>query len=208
MELFFARKSFLILGFLAIFLLGGCYKDIVDATEGYAVQAPFNYRSTGNSFTTRFNDTIFYNADKFFTYKDGDKIYSLPEFKNNKDLIDKIEIYRLFVYIDSISNFDINKPEKFATVQSYIKFANEEKSYRIHYMQNVALKEFYRQSVEFKPYISVLDKETSEAISKRLKSEKPFQLFSYFTDYEGDRNYVEHLDFNITASLRLTLKTK
>lgn len=194
---------------LTLFVANGCYNETLDAIKEYPLQIPFNYASKGNRFTTRFNDTILYNASKLFNYTDGDKIYSKEEYQNNKNKIKNLEIYRLFVYIDSISAYDPNSTveEKFTTVQSFIKFKDDEEGYRIHYMENVTLKELYRQSDGFTPYISQLDKATSDAISEKLLQQKPFQLYSYFTSYVGNRDFVDRLDFNISASLRLTLKT-
>ena len=193
--------------FFMSFVMNGCYNEVIEATDEYAIQVPFNYVSKENGFKTRFDDTIFYNIDKFLNYPDGDKIYSLQEYQDNKNIISRMEIYQMYVFIDTISAFDPadTSPETFKTVQSYIKFKNDTTSYRIQYMENVNLREFYRQSPDYKPRITTITKEISDKISENFLNEEPFQLFSYFTSYEGKREYVDRLDFKIAASLRFTI---
>ena len=189
------------------FVMNGCYNDMIEATDEYAIQVPFNFVSKENGFVTNFSDTIFFNIDDFLTYKDGDKIYGLPEYQDNKDLISRLEIYPLTVFLDSLSAFDSSDtdPETFTTVQTYIKFKDDTTSYRIQYMENVNLKEFYRQSPDFKPKITSLSKDMSDKISANFLKTMDFQVYSYFTSYKGKRTAVERLDFKIAASLRITL---
>lgn len=193
--------------FFMSFVVNGCYNEMIEATDEYAIQVPFNYASKELGFRTKFDDTIFYNIEKYLTYKDGDRIYGLKEYQDNKSIIKRLEIYQLFVFIDTISGFDPTdvSPETFKTVQTFLKFKSDKESYRIQFLENVNMREFYRQSPDFKPTISTLSKEVSDAISARFIKQEEFQIFSYFTSYEGKRDYVERLDFKVAASLRITL---
>lgn len=196
---------------LLLFNLNGCYNEIIEAVDNYAIQAPFNYTSTGNKIDVTIGDkidTIFYTAQKLFTYTDGDKIYDLPEYKNNIDKVKNIEIFQITAWLDYISDFDqADTLENFETIQTFIKFQNSE-SIRIHYQENVKISELYKNSLKFKPVINELDYNNSQLISERLLKQERFQFYSYFTRYTGNRKIIDTVDFNISASLRLTLDTE
>lgn len=202
---------FNILIITAIFNLNGCYNDVIEAVDNYAIQAPFNYQSTGNRIDVSIGDkidTIFYSAQKFFTYTDGDKIYDLPEYKNNIDKIKNVEIFQITAWLNYISNFDqTDTTEQFGTIQTFIKFQNSE-SINIVYQENVKITELYKNSLTFKPVISELSEETSEIVSENLLKQEKFQFYSYFTRYTGNRTIIDTVDFQISASLRLTLDTQ
>lgn len=195
---------------LAIFNLSGCYNDVINAVDNYAIQAPFNYRSTGNKIDVTVGDridTLFYTAQKFFSYTDGDKIYDLPEYKNNIDKVKNIEFYQITAWLDYISDFkQADSTENFETIQTFIKFQNIE-SIRIQYQENVKITELYKNSINFKPVITELSEETGKIVSERLLKQEKFQFYSYFTRYTGNRKIIDTVDFQISASLRITLDT-
>ncbi len=193
------KKILLVIAFAALYLTG-CINDTVDSLSKLTVQVPIFF----------YSDYLNREAPDIST--DFTNLYEYPEYIDNKDKIDKSEIYQFNYRVDSLimQNGIPYHPTKFSLKFDYIKFSlvfakpkssayerslnpnnftmdTEKGEFLLGEYKNVDIADYYKQS---KNIIAVSDS-VGKVVSEILK-DKPY--FFIKTEYSKVTGSTEEKD--------------
>lgn len=192
------KKTYIILALIAASLTS-CITDTVDSMSKFTVQLPIFYKSS------------YVNRNCPDATQDFSNLNEYTEYRDNKDKIEKAEVYQLNYRIDSLvmPNKKVYNPEtdklEFDYIRYYLIFAkpktsdeNSTDSTKFEYdpskkpillgeFKDVNIKDFYRQSKN----ILTVDDERTKIISDILKDKPYFFISTEYSKMKGSTNATE-----------------
>ncbi len=200
-----------------IFVLFGCYSDTINKLETFSIQIPLLFAGPFENRTAPDTSYDFTNLHKY------------PEYRDNKDRVNKAEILQLNYLIDSLvyddgTVFDPKTDDlEFYHIRYTLRFAkpltgNEQSTNPDDFIpddsldeillgefKDVKIKDYYREA----KHILEVPEESAKAISDMLKIKPYFYLYTEYSKVKGQTE--EYIKFKIIKAkfdliLRLEVK--
>jgi len=201
-----------------LIFLHSCYQDTVNNFKTFTIQIPINFYDKS---TNRKVPSI------SFTFSN---LYKYDEYKNNKDKIDKAELYQFSYWVDSLVMPGTNKPfdpkidemifDKIKYTLVLLKpksgFSPESQDpndftldssftpFVIGDFNNVKISEYYKNP----KHIVVLPEKEAAQLSVALKSRPYFFILSEYSKYQNqpsDTSLIPYIEVRTDLVIRLSI---
>lgn len=213
------KNNKILLVLIVSYFLTSCYSDTIQNFSQFTIQLPVYFYDNSNN---RKVPSIGYDFTNMYKY---------DEFKNNKDRIDRAEVYQFSYWIDSLvfpntlKPFDPKSDEIiFDRIKYTLVFAKPKnpslsqsldpndfmidslyQPFVIGDFQNVKISEYYKSP----KHIITIPEKDAIVFSNVLKSQPYFYIVSEYSKYQGqtqDTIYFPYLKIHSDLVIRLTVK--